>query len=199
MVSVKIGNGELRETVHSLLSLSGIPVCDGENVLICDDPRIAESASSVIVLYKSSGYLRSAAHKSLVANPEIRYVPLPYPFEYSGFYDAVRQLILSEDSSARSTSHALEISDDGSVSYNGMTARLSGRETALFTCLYSHAGKPVSREKLRETVWGNETEEGTNVVDVYVSYLRRKLAPIFGKGVIVSERGLGYTLILPRE
>ena len=84
--------------------------------------------------------------------------------------------------------------------YNGeKSVKLSAREYALFKYLYDRCGQAVSRNELREKVWTNETMDGTNVVDVYVSYLRKKLTPILGEGVIVSRRAEGYVYNQPRK
>ena len=53
-----------------------------------------------------------------------------------------------------------------------------------------HAGQVLAREQLLSHVWGYDYDPGSNVVDVYVGYLRRKL----GKERIVTVRGMGYAL-----
>lgn len=83
------------------------------------------------------------------------------------------------------------------VSYCGQSVRLTGREYALLGCLASRAGSVVSRDEIREKVFGGETDSDSNAADVYVSYLRRKTEPLFGKGAIISVRGKGYMLKLP--
>ena len=67
---------------------------------------------------------------------------------------------------------------------------LSGREFALLETFLRHPGQVLSREQLLSRVWGYDFDPGTNVVDVYVGYLRRKL----GKRRIESVRGMGYRL-----
>ncbi len=69
-------------------------------------------------------------------------------------------------------------------------SQLSARECALLEVLMRHPGEAVSREQLIEQVWQYAHDPGTNVVDVYVGYLRRKLGP----GVIETVRGVGYRL-----
>ncbi len=56
-----------------------------------------------------------------------------------------------------------------------------------------HPGPVLSRQQLLSHVWGYDLEPGSNVVDVYVGYLRRKL----GKELITSVRGMGYRLEPP--
>jgi two-component system copper resistance phosphate regulon response regulator CusR len=73
------------------------------------------------------------------------------------------------------------------------TVDLSAREFALAEVLFRHAGQVLSREQLLSQVWGYDFDPGSNVVDVYVGYLRRKL----GKERITSIRGMGYRLENP--
>jgi two-component system, OmpR family, copper resistance phosphate regulon response regulator CusR len=67
---------------------------------------------------------------------------------------------------------------------------LSAREFALAEVFFRHPGQVLSREQLLSHVWGYDFDPGSNVVDVYVGYLRRKL----GKARISSIRGMGYRL-----
>ena len=65
---------------------------------------------------------------------------------------------------------------------------LSAREFALAETLLRNAGQVLSREQLLSHVWGYDFDPGSNVVDVYVRYLRRKLGP----ECIETVRGMGY-------
>ena len=58
---------------------------------------------------------------------------------------------------------------------------------------FRHPGQVLSRQQLLSHVWGYDFEPGSNVVDVYVGYLRKKL----GKELITSVRGMGYRLEPP--
>ncbi|HEU0288278.1 MAG TPA: response regulator transcription factor [Nocardioidaceae bacterium] len=70
------------------------------------------------------------------------------------------------------------------------TVELSAREFALAEMFLRHPGQVLSREQLLSHVWGYEFDPGSNVVDVYVGYLRKKL----GSDVIRTVRGMGYRL-----
>jgi two-component system, OmpR family, copper resistance phosphate regulon response regulator CusR len=76
------------------------------------------------------------------------------------------------------------------VVVDGQKVDLSAREFALAEVFFRHAGQVLSREQLLSQVWGYDFDPGSNVVDVYVGYLRRKL----GKNQIASVRGMGYRL-----
>jgi DNA-binding response OmpR family regulator len=68
---------------------------------------------------------------------------------------------------------------------------LTTREFALLETFLRHPGHVLSREQLFSQVWGFDFDPGTNLVDVYVGYLRRKL----GEDSIETIRGAGYRLI----
>jgi len=88
---------------------------------------------------------------------------------------------------------------EGSVSLDLRTRRatvddrmveLSAREFTMLEVFLRHAGQVLSREQLLSHIWGYDFDPGSNVVDVYVGYLRRKL----GKERIKTVRGMGYSL-----
>ena len=72
----------------------------------------------------------------------------------------------------------------------GKTVELTAREFALAEVFVRHADQVLSREQLLSQVWGFDFDPGSNVVDVYVRYLRRKL----GEHRIETVRGMGYRL-----
>lgn len=76
------------------------------------------------------------------------------------------------------------------VTVDGRTIELSAREFALADVLFRHPGQVLSREQLLSRVWGYDFEPGSNVVEVYIGYLRKKL----GADLIETVRGMGYRL-----
>jgi DNA-binding response OmpR family regulator len=74
----------------------------------------------------------------------------------------------------------------------GVPVRLSTTEFELLSYLLRNRGRVLSREQILRAVWGYEYDPGTNVVDVYVGYLRRKLRQGGEKGPIVTVRSVGY-------
>jgi two-component system OmpR family response regulator len=76
----------------------------------------------------------------------------------------------------------------------GRLVALSAREFAVVEYLLRRAGEVVSRSDLLEHVWDRNFEGSTNVVDVYVGYLRRKLEDPFGRPLIRTVRGAGYVI-----
>lgn len=71
---------------------------------------------------------------------------------------------------------------------------LSRLEYQLLELLMSHPGIAFSASHLLEQVWGMDTDADVNVVWVYISYLRKKLASLNANVVILSKRGIGYLL-----
>jgi two-component system copper resistance phosphate regulon response regulator CusR len=82
------------------------------------------------------------------------------------------------------------------ASSDGRSVELTAREFALAETFLRHPDQVLSREQLLSHVWGYDFDPDSNVVDVYVRYLRRKL----GDHVIVTVRGMGYRLaVTPRR
>jgi two-component system response regulator QseB len=74
------------------------------------------------------------------------------------------------------------------VAADGASVDLSAREFTMLETFMRHAGQVLSREQLLSHVWGYDHDPESNVIDVYVSYLRKKL----GAGRIETVRGAGY-------
>ncbi|MGI4792452.1 MAG: response regulator transcription factor [Janthinobacterium lividum] len=71
---------------------------------------------------------------------------------------------------------------------------LSAKEYALLDYLMRHAGRTVSRAMITEHVWDFDFDSGTNVVDVYISYLRTKIDRDSTNKLIHTVRGVGYRI-----
>ena len=80
------------------------------------------------------------------------------------------------------------------VSRDGILVELSAREFSLLEFLMRHPGEVVSRTRILEHVWDYNYVGFSNVVDVYVGYLRRKLERPFSRPLIRTVRGVGYAL-----
>jgi DNA-binding response OmpR family regulator len=76
----------------------------------------------------------------------------------------------------------------------GELVRLSSTEFELLAYLMHNHGHVLSREQILRAVWGYEYDPGTNVVDVYIGYLRRKLRKQDRGAPIVTVRSVGYRL-----
>ncbi len=76
----------------------------------------------------------------------------------------------------------------------GRRIELTSKEFALLEYLMRNAGRRITRAMIIEHVWNLSFDTCTNVVDVYVNYLRRKVDDGFGKRLIHTVRGVGYEL-----
>jgi two-component system response regulator QseB len=74
------------------------------------------------------------------------------------------------------------------VTFKHKSVELSEREFTLLETFIRHPGQVMSREQLLDRVWGYDYDPGSNIVDVYVGYLRKKLAC----DLIATVRGVGY-------
>jgi DNA-binding response OmpR family regulator len=116
------------------------------------------------------------------------------PFRFEELLARVRARLRDERSVERTVLRAADIVLDlrtRRASTNGRSVDLTAREFTMLEVLIRHAGHVLSREQLLSHVWGYDYDPGSNVVDVYVGYLRRKLGP----NSIETVRGMGYRLV----
>jgi DNA-binding response OmpR family regulator len=115
------------------------------------------------------------------------------PFRFEELLARVRARLRDERTVERTVLRAGEIVLDlrtRRASTEGRTVDLTAREFTMLEVLIRHAGQVLSREQLLSHVWGYDYDPGSNVVDVYVGYLRKKL----GQDSIETVRGMGYRL-----
>ena len=117
---------------------------------------------------------------------------LPKPFHFEELVARVRVQLRVGDHSVEQTQ--LRVGDVALdlrtrwVSVGGETVELSAREFELLRAFLQHPNQVLSREQLLARVWGYDYDPGSNVVDVYVGYLRKKLGP----AKFETVRGVGY-------
>ena len=164
----------------------GLPGMDGFTVM--RKLRAEGSAIPVIVLTARDSVQDTVAGLEGGADDY-----MPKPFRFEELLARVRLRLTS----ARTTELTV-------LSYGGLhldlrtrrarvgdeTVDLSAREFALVETFLRHPGQVLSREQVLSHVWGYDFDPGSNVVDVYVRYLRRKL----GAERFVTLRGMGYRL-----
>lgn len=81
------------------------------------------------------------------------------------------------------------------VRFGGEQLQLTKKEYDLLYYLVTHRGRAVTRDELLEKIWGYEYTGDTNVVDVYIRYLRHKIDDRFGVKTIQTIRSVGYIFI----
>jgi DNA-binding response OmpR family regulator len=125
---------------------------------------------------------------------------LAKPFAFSELLARVRALGRRPAPTEASRLHAgdLELDESRHVARVGQrSVDLSAREFALLGYLLRHLGQVVTRQQILDAVWGAEPDVYSNVVDLYVHYLRRKLASLGQERLLRTIRGVGYTLRSP--
>lgn len=213
-VRTEIADPGTRETVGELLSLCGItPGASGpEGMLRIADygPDMAAGPGECAVFLvprELSGEVLSAGG----SGGRALFLPVPILLEEGirVLTEAVRSMeaelfrspavfsMEEREAEDRADTHPVithpAVSFDGeTVSRGEKSVRLTPREAACFRILYRRRGETVSREEL-----SGPAGSRSNLADVYVGYLRKKLRPLFGDGVILSVRGKGYSLRLP--
>ncbi|WP_254507508.1 response regulator transcription factor [Anatilimnocola floriformis] len=118
---------------------------------------------------------------------------LPKPFERSELLARVRALIRRSAGQTKSTLQIADIEIDLTsceVRQAGELVSLTAREFNLLKYLAVHRGKVISRLELYDHLFAENDDAASNVLDVYVSYLRKKL----GADLIQTKRGLGYVI-----
>ena len=119
---------------------------------------------------------------------------MPKPFRFAELLARVRLRLRQAGDQPAAREDVLEAADvrldlrTRRATVDGKEVELSAREFALAEMFILNAGQVLSREQLLDQVWGFDFDPGSNVVDVYVGYLRRK----FGAGKIETVRGMGY-------
>jgi DNA-binding response OmpR family regulator len=120
------------------------------------------------------------------------------PFEFRELMVRIRSLL--KRSSLNPDPNLLSIADltldvkQRKVTREGKQIVLTGKECALLECMLKNRGKVISRAELAKNVWNIDFDTGTNMVEVYVNYLRNKIDKGFQKKLIHTQFGIGYIL-----
>lgn len=119
------------------------------------------------------------------------------PFAFEELLARIR-VMLRKPTTIKSTVYKvgdLEIhTDTHQVIRGGKEISLSSREFSLLRYMVQNAGIVLSREKLEQHIWNYDFTGGSNVIDVYIRYLRKKIDTGFDKKLIHTVRGAGYVL-----
>ncbi len=132
---------------------------------------------------KKSSYIYLAERGSALPKGADAVIAKPYSWD-----ELLRTA--EEVTSAKKLDGGLALRAD-TVVYKGKSAALTKREAKLFEFFKANENTPVTREKMLMEVWQDGAKD-TNVTDVYVNYLRKKLKTAFGADFIKSVRGVGY-------
>ncbi len=122
---------------------------------------------------------------------------LTKPFEFAELTARIRALLRRNSDNKTDTASVADLTVEFStrkVTRGGVEISLSSREFALLESLIRHKGAILSRTQLENQVWDFGFEGGSNIVDVYIRYLRKKIDDPFEKKLLHTVRGAGYTL-----
>ena len=84
--------------------------------------------------------------------------------------------------------------DSQTVTRNNNAIKLSAREFTILEYMIRNKEKVLTRDKIEQHIWNYDYEGGTNVIDVYVRYLRKKIDDDYTPKLIHTIRGVGYVL-----
>lgn len=120
---------------------------------------------------------------------------LTKPFAIEELLARIRRLLRTKESKDELTLGGLKVNLSGyEVSFNDTPINLSKTEFDLLAYFLQNKGVVLSREKILDAIWGYDYYGDTNIVDVYVRYLRSKIDEVFGVKLLHTVRGVGYTL-----
>jgi DNA-binding response OmpR family regulator len=166
----------------------GLPGRDGQEVLA----RLRQQRRSLPVLVLTARDALEEKVRALDAGADDY---LTKPFALDELLARVRALSRRSD---QSSADVIELSavrldlHSRQVDAHGVVVDLSAREFALLEYLMRHAGQVMSRTQILAAVWGYDFDPLSNVVDVYVRYLRRKIDRPGEPSLIETVRGAGY-------
>ncbi|WP_333852106.1 response regulator transcription factor [Epilithonimonas sp.] len=122
------------------------------------------------------------------------------PFEIRELYARIKAILLRKSSSQskNETSNSVEYQNlkvdknTNRVFRNQKEINLTPKEFKLLVFLMSNAERLLTRDEIGENVWGNHFDTGTNYIDVYIAYLRKKIDKDFDEKLIHTKPGMGF-------
>ena len=187
--------------------LTAIALADGPpfDVIVLDRMLPDIDGLSVLRLLRTKGVRTPVLLLTALASVEERIAGLdagaddylPKPFSFGELVARIRALgrrpagtedphLAAGDLELDELRHAAQVGE--------RSVDLSAREYALLGYLIRHAGQVLTRHQILDAVWGSEPDVYSNVVDLYVHYLRRKLSELDRADRLRTVRGVGYTL-----
>jgi two-component system, OmpR family, response regulator MprA len=179
---------------HLVVLDLGLPSMDG--VEVCR--RLRNASAVPIVVLTARGEVNDRI-VGLDAGAD-DYVTKPFSLEelMARVRSALRRARLRDEGDRLELAGLVLDSRARTVSYGTQTIELTPREFELLELFLRHPGQALSRETILSEVWGYDFLGGSNVIDVYVRYLRHKLEAAGQPRVIHTVRGVGYAARGPR-
>ncbi len=172
-----------------LLDLN-LPGCDGVEILSA--AHVAQKSAAILVLTARVAVEDRVRCLDLGADD-----CLVKPFALSELIARTRALVRRSRAAKESVLYCGDLEMDRvrrTVRRAGVAVHLTSTEFALAEFLLLHKGECISRGELLEQVWKVPAASGTNIVDVYINYVRRKLHHCAARPVIRTVRGEGYII-----
>lgn len=121
---------------------------------------------------------------------------LPKPFAFDELLARIEALLRRVDHTERTDTlqdGPLQVDPAArTCTYDGAEVPLTPTEFDLLTYLMARRGQALSRDTIHRDVWGHDFDRGTNLIDVYVNYVRHKLDEVGCPSPIETVRGIGY-------
>ena len=127
------------------------------------------------------------------------------PFAFEELLARVRVMLRKNQTGNESNGNIFEISDlkldckEHRVFRGETEIKLSAKEFAILEYMIRNKGKVISKEKIEEHVWDYDYEGGSNVIEVYIRFLRKKIDDEFTPKLIHTIRRVGYVLKVENE
>jgi two-component system copper resistance phosphate regulon response regulator CusR len=125
---------------------------------------------------------------------------LTKPFAFAELLARLRALIRRQANASQSILKVADLEFDTlrrRASRGGRDLGLSPKEAILLELLMRNAGQTVTREMIVEVVWGSAYNDLTNLIEVFVNRLRQKISDRAGDSLVVTVRGVGYSMRAP--
>ncbi len=178
----------LEEDYHLILLDIMLPKFDGIKVL----KKIREVKDTPVIVITAKSQVEDKVEGLSVGADD--YITKPFSFkELLARINAVLRRYRREEKEIIKIGDLIINPKSYEVYYKGRSIKLTSREFKLLKVLAEHAGEVLSREKLFAKVWGSTYGENSNVVDVYIKNLRKKLEDKPPR-LIHTVRGMGYML-----
>ena len=122
------------------------------------------------------------------------------PFDFRELNARIKVLLKRGNSDKKDLPHELSYADlridlqGKNVERNGISIKLSPKEYNLLLYMVENAERVLSRIEIAEKVWNTHFDTGTNFIDVYINYLRKKIDRNFGPKLIHTKAGMGFIL-----
>lgn len=189
-----VGSGREGEELATLeawdLVVLDVMLPDRDGVQVCRNLRRREVTTPVLMLTALSGTTDKVAGLDAGADDY-----LTKPFEFSEFQARVRALLRRGEASESTRLSYSDLSMDLAtrhVQRGEEDIRLTQKEFALLEYLIRHPDRVLSRSQIGEHVWDMNFDPFSNVIDVYISMLRKKIDKPFGRPLIHTVVGTGY-------